>query len=105
MHCRVGGGGLSRSAVARACIASGISCLPALQVGVPVGRYERQSPGELLHLGIKRLRCFEKPGHRLTGGTAQSHRPPITRLGFEGNNGLRNYSKSVFFSTTQKLTA
>lgn len=66
--------GLSRSAVARACKAAGISRLPALQEAVPVRRYERESPGELLHLDIKKLRCFDKPGHRVTGDRAQNTR-------------------------------
>ena len=66
--------GLSRSAVARACKAAGVSHLPALQEAVPVRRYERQSPGELLHLDIKKLRCFDKPGHRVTGDRAQNTR-------------------------------
>ena len=33
----------------------------------PAKRYERASPGELIHLDIKRLGRFERPGHRVTG--------------------------------------
>ena len=47
--------GLSRSTVARTCKAAGAARLPALQDAVPVRRYERQSPGELLHLDTKKL--------------------------------------------------
>lgn len=64
--------GLSRSAVARACKAAGVARLPALQDAVPVRRYERQSPGELLHLDTKKLARFAKPGHRVTGERTQN---------------------------------
>ena len=29
-------------------------------------RYERDRPGELLHIDVKRLGCFDQPGHRVT---------------------------------------
>ena len=66
--------GMSTSAVARVCKASGVSRLPAVQEAVTVRRYERESPGELLHLDIKKLRSFDKPGHRVTGERAQNTR-------------------------------
>ena len=64
--------GLSRSTVARTCKAAGAARLPALQDAVPVRRYERQSPGELLHLDTKKLGRFDKPGHRVTGDRTQN---------------------------------
>ena len=64
--------GLSTSVVARACQAAGVARLPALQAPVLVRRYERQSPGELLHLDIKKLGQFDKPGHRVTGDRTQN---------------------------------
>lgn len=64
--------GLSKSAVARACAAAGAARLPCLQDAVPVRRYERASPGELLHLDTKKLGCFDKPGHRVTGDRTQN---------------------------------
>jgi transposase InsO family protein len=30
-------------------------------------RYEREAPGDLLHVDIKKFACIKKPGHRLTG--------------------------------------
>jgi transposase InsO family protein len=33
----------------------------------PVVRYERQTPGELIHIDIKKLGRFEQVGHRITG--------------------------------------
>ena len=64
--------GLSRSAVARACKSAGLAKLPALQDAVPVRRYERQTPGELLHMDTKKLGRFDKPGHRVTGDRTQN---------------------------------
>jgi transposase InsO family protein len=64
--------GLSRSTVARACQAAGVARLPPLQAQ-PVGRrYERHRPGELLHLDTKKLGCFHRPGHRVTGNRTQT---------------------------------
>ena len=64
--------GLSRSAVARACKRAGLAKLPPLQDAVPVRRYERASPGELLQMDIKKLHRFDKPGHRVTGDRTQN---------------------------------
>ena len=37
-------------------------------------RYERQHPGELIHIDIKKLGRFDRPGHRVTGDrTGQSN--------------------------------
>lgn len=33
----------------------------------PIRRYEREQPGDLLHLDIKRLARFRQPGHRVLG--------------------------------------
>lgn len=32
----------------------------------PVVRYERKTPGEMIHIDIKKLGRFDKPGHRAT---------------------------------------
>jgi transposase InsO family protein len=40
----------------------------------PVVRYEREKPGEMIHLDIKKLGRFDKIGHRITGDrTGQSN--------------------------------
>ena len=41
--------------------------LSALAPATPVRRYEREHPGELLHLDIKKLGRFKRIGHRITG--------------------------------------
>ena len=41
----------------------------------PVIRYERQAPGELIHLDIKKLGRFDRAGHRVHGDrTQRNHR-------------------------------
>ena len=40
----------------------------------PVRRYERESPGELIHMDIKKLGRIDGVGHRITGDrTGQSN--------------------------------
>ena len=63
--------------------------LSALDPRPPVIRYERQQPGELVHIDIKKLGRIDGIGHRITGDrTGQSNRPkqparrrPRPRLG------------------------
>ncbi len=45
----------------------GISRLRDLDPAEPVRRYERESPGELIHIDIKKLGRFHRVGHRITG--------------------------------------
>ena len=40
----------------------------------PVVRYERQRPGELLHIDVKKLGRILVPGHRVTGNRRQGGR-------------------------------
>lgn len=58
---------LARSTVARWLQAAGIGRLEQLEPKMPVRRYQRDRPGELLHLDIKKLGRFDAPGHRVTG--------------------------------------
>lgn len=57
---------LARSTVARWLKAMGLGRLSALEPRPPVIRYQRERPGELLHLDIKSLGRFDRPGHRVT---------------------------------------
>ena len=41
--------------------------IAALELAEPIRRYEREHPGELIHIDIKRLGRFERVGHRITG--------------------------------------
>lgn len=61
---------LARSTVAGWLSRLGLGRLDALEPRPPVRRYQRERPGELLHLDIKKLARFERPGHRVTGSRA-----------------------------------
>jgi transposase InsO family protein len=57
----------ARSTVAAWLKRRGLGRLKSLDETAPVRRYQRQRPGELLHLDIKKLARFERVGHRITG--------------------------------------
>ena len=59
--------GLSQSTVARILRRAGLNRLAQLEPAQPVQRYEYDRPGGLLHLDIKKLGRFRRPGHRVTG--------------------------------------
>lgn len=59
--------GVSRSTVSRILRAARLSRAKDLDPPAPVIRYEREHPGELIHLDIKKLGRFEQVGHRITG--------------------------------------
>lgn len=59
--------GVSRSTVSRILRAARLSRAKDLDPPPPVARYEREHPGELIHLDIKKLGRFEQVGHRITG--------------------------------------
>ena len=46
---------------------AGLSRLKDLEPAEPVRRYEREHPGELIHLDIKKLGRIGSVGHRITG--------------------------------------
>ena len=58
---------LARSTVAGHLEAAGLGRLARLEPAVPVRRYQRQHPGELVYLDVKKLARFERIGHRITG--------------------------------------
>jgi transposase InsO family protein len=57
---------VSASTAARVCRAAGLSRLKQLDAPAPPVRYERDRPGELVHVDVKRLGRFDRPGHRVT---------------------------------------
>lgn len=62
--------GLARSTVARWLARHGLGRLSRLDPPPPARRYQRERPGELIHLDIKKLGRFGRPGHRVTGTRA-----------------------------------
>ena len=71
--------GVSASTVSRVCRAEGLSRLRSLDPQPPPVRYEREKPGELLHIDTKRLGCFDAVGHRITRKRSHGSR----KQGFE----------------------
>lgn len=66
--------GVSPATVSRVLRRAGLSRLRDLEPAEPVRGYERDHPGDLIHLDIKRLGRFERTGHRITGDrTGQSN--------------------------------
>jgi transposase InsO family protein len=65
--------GVSPATVSRILRAAKLSRARDLNPPPPVQRYEREHPGDMIHLDIKKLGRFEKTGHRITGDrTGQS---------------------------------
>ncbi len=62
--------GMARSTVSSWLRRLGLGLLRALTPSRVVRRYEKQRPGELLHLDVKKLGRFRRPGHRVTGKAA-----------------------------------
>ncbi len=65
---------MPRSTVAAVLKRLGLERLTQLEPRPPVVRYERDRPGELLHLDIKKLGRFRRVGHRITGDRRRQHR-------------------------------
>jgi transposase InsO family protein len=59
--------GVSAATVSRVLKQLGLNRLSTLEPAPPVLRYERERPGELIHIDIKKLGRFEAQGHRVTG--------------------------------------
>ncbi|MEZ5840144.1 MAG: IS481 family transposase [Hyphomicrobiales bacterium] len=59
--------GVSPATVSRVLKRAGLSRLKDLEPAEPARRYERSSPGEMIHIDIKKLGRFDRVGHRITG--------------------------------------
>ena len=62
--------GVSAATVSRVLRRAGLSRLKDIAPAEPVRRYERDKPGEMIHIDIKKLGRFERVGHRITGDRA-----------------------------------
>jgi transposase InsO family protein len=59
--------GVSPATVSRILKRLGLNKLAAIEPAEPVRRYEREQPGEMIHLDIKKLGRIDGIGHRITG--------------------------------------
>jgi transposase InsO family protein len=67
--------GLSPATVSRILRRRGLSLLSAIEPAEPRPRYERATPGEIIHLDIKKLGRFNAIGHRITGERTRQSNP------------------------------
>jgi transposase InsO family protein len=58
---------ISKASVSRILKRRGLSLLSSLEPQQPRPRYERKTPGEIIHIDIKKLARFNAVGHRITG--------------------------------------
>ena len=58
---------VSPATVSRVLRRLGLNRLRDLDPAEPIRRYERENPGDLIHIDIKKLGRFERVGHRITG--------------------------------------
>jgi transposase InsO family protein len=58
---------ISPATVSRILKRLGLNRIDALEPAVLVRRYERDKPGEMIHIDIKKLGRFNRIGHRITG--------------------------------------
>ena len=66
--------GVSPATVSRILRRLGLNRMRDLAPAEPVRRYEREHPGDMIHIDIKKLGRFDKIGHRITGDrTGQSN--------------------------------
>lgn len=70
---------MARSTVGAILRRLGLGKLAALDPKPPVVRYERATPGELIHLDIKSLGKIARPSHRVTG----NRRDSVEGIGWE----------------------
>lgn len=72
--------GIPLSTVGAECRRLGLGRLPSLEPPTPVVRYERDRPGELVHLTTKKLARIEAVGHRIHGDRSRT----VDGTGWEG---------------------
>ena len=65
---------MATSTVCRIIQRAGLSRMRDLEPPEPPRRYERDSPGDLLHIDIKKLGRIRGVGHRVTGNPRDRHR-------------------------------
>src|SRR3954466_4717484 len=88
--------GVSPATISRILRRLGLDRMQALEPATPVRRYEREHPGDLIHIDIKKLGRFDRVGYRITGDrTSQSKRRGV---GWEFLHICSNDASRVAFS-------
>ena len=92
--------GISPATVSRILHRLGLNRLAALEPAEPIRRYERQHPGELIHIDIKKLGRFNRIGHRITGDRSEAGR--TVGMGWEFVHVCIDDASRVAFSQVMK---
>ena len=75
--------GIAASTIWKVLKRAGVSRLPRAP-REPIRRYERERPGELLHVDVKKLaRIGPVPGHRITGDRSNKNKLATTGRGYD----------------------
>lgn len=91
--------GISPATVSRILRRLGLNRLRDLEPAEPVRRYEREHPGELIHIDIKKLGKFNRIGHRITGDRTGQSRLRARGCGFRRSRpGVPIWLESAFSS-------
>ena len=93
--------GVSAATVSRILRRLGLNRLSALEPAEPIRRYEREKPGELIHIDIKKLGRIGSVGHRITGrqtGVVNRH----LGIGWEFVHVCIDDSSRIAFSQVKK---
>jgi transposase InsO family protein len=85
--------GRSVATISRLLASLGLSSLRSLDPAPVITRYEREAPGELLHLDTKKLGRIERPSHRVTG----NRRDKVEGAGWEFTHvAIDDHSRAAF---------
>lgn len=75
--------GLAASTIHKILARAGVSRPPRPE-RAPIVRYERERPGEMVHVDVKKLpRIGALPGHRITGDRSNQHRNATSGRGYD----------------------
>lgn len=84
--------GVSAATVSRVLCRAGLSRMRDLDPPEPERRYQHAEPGDMIHLDIKKLGRFDRPGHRVTG---ERHGQSNPRARAEGGYGWEYVHVSI----------
>jgi transposase len=106
---------ISPATVSRVLARAGLSPLKDLEPAEPVRRYERDEPGDMIHIDIKKLNRFNEPGHRVNKDRAGGRNKHIrTKPYTPKTNGkaerfiqtaLREWAYAAAYPTSKHRTA
>ena len=92
--------GIASATVSRILSRLGLNKLAALEPAEPIRRYEREHPGELIHIDIKKLGRFSRIGHRIISDRSEAGR--TVGMGWEFVHVCIDDASRIAFSQIKK---